>query len=92
MSKHAPGPWYYRRDDAVWKEAHGIFNEANEAIAWTTRGWSAGEIEEANARLIAAAPDLLAALKSLWGVIEHGGTITDEMAASYRAAIERARG
>ena len=56
MSKHTPGPW----------EADGegyIFGPGTSMIA-ETRGWGDDSINEvANARLIAAAPDLLEACK-----------------------------
>ena len=60
MSAHTPGPWkveYSEGDE--WEVLAG----ANLPIAYIS-GW-AGRSIEANARLIAAAPDLLVALKRL---------------------------
>ena len=62
MSAYTPGPWHERADSSVWPDSHGIYNEYSEAIAHTTRGWSE-EMQNANARLIAAAPALAAALQ-----------------------------
>jgi hypothetical protein len=49
-----PGPWHWKYDQFAWKDSRGIYNEHLEAVAHTTRGWSAGKIEEANAAFIAA--------------------------------------
>ena len=60
MSAHTPGPWkaeYSEGDE--WEVLAG----ANLPIAYIS-GW-AGYSTEVNARLIAAAPDLLAALKAV---------------------------
>lgn len=75
MSKHTPGPWRFNKRDemdvAIWGSdgfticgdvyviADVSFPEKNDAYGH----------EEANARLIAAAPDLLEALEA---AIEHG--------------------
>ncbi len=50
MSKHTPGPWYIQ-DDLI-RGDYGYVADIN-----------GGLINEANARLIAAAPELLAALQ-----------------------------
>ncbi len=65
MSKHTPGPWYAV---GYWVE-HGdsvadICTCDPAAIEQEHLGRTSAEIE-ANARLIAAAPDLLEALKSM---------------------------
>ena len=64
---HTPGPWQYKpEDDGVyWTDSKSITTSDGSAIvAVGTRGW--GEAAAlANARLIAAAPDLLEALKAL---------------------------
>lgn len=59
MLKHTPGPWEARLlEDPQWMV--GIKGEAFHAVCVTSQG-----NDEANARLIAAAPDLLAACKDL---------------------------
>jgi hypothetical protein len=68
MSKHTPGPWYFFSTPI----GIGASNIQERDMAWT-RHDGAGlrdshrsrEEDEANARLIAAAPDLLAALKEI---------------------------
>jgi len=61
MSKHTPGPWYYKSG------TRGIFGPEGKAIATlhgTPRGYPNPD-REANAHLLVAAPDLLEALQSL---------------------------
>jgi hypothetical protein len=60
MSKHTPGPWFSQYDD------NGFYEIGSEAVSLRlafTHG--EGDTDEANARLIAAAPELLEALKDL---------------------------
>ncbi len=92
MSKHTPGPWAVFRRDGYSTYIHAI-NEGGEINTFqvaschsaTSRKYfpTRGEAE-ANARLIAAAPDLLEALKEL--TLERG--MTDKA----RAAIAKAKG
>lgn len=63
--KHTPGPWAVNEDG--WKV------ESEKEHGWVNDGWGIcvthGSDREANARLIAAAPELLQALKEsqrLW--------------------------
>lgn len=69
MSAHTPGPWDFFVGNANGKgliriEGHCDSPEAGHHIASMPRG----DVSEANAQLIAAAPDMLAALQA----IEHG--------------------
>lgn len=59
-TKHTPGPWKLRKDYAI--TAHCDETETHEPIA---RAYGDGSIENlhANSQLIAAAPELLKALK-----------------------------
>ena len=87
MNKHTPGPWFYEtgNTEALIVERDGT----TVAELQTTYQTTAHRSLEANARLIAAAPDLLAALQSL---------INDQRDASLpilsqaRAAITKATG
>ena len=91
MSGHTPGPWVW--DSTVWDY------DPKQDAPWLVTEVSGervlhGEIQcssEANARLIAAAPDLLAALQRLMGETT---TMQDAMDAANqaRAAIAKATG
>jgi hypothetical protein len=91
MSKHTSGPWSHYDDSksgVLWHEIVAMGKTV--ARIYRTNG---DEIEDkANASLIAAAPDLLAALQSLIGGF--GGTIviggSDPKAVAARAAIDKA--
>lgn len=66
--KHTPGPWAYTEaaitgDRGIHAEGTGIFAEAFADIRRACENNTAEA--EANARLIAAAPDMLEALKAL---------------------------
>ena len=65
MSKHTPGPWFNGQDgfnlgSGVVYARHTNGNPKDVA---TIRGW--GGEQQANSRLIAAAPDLLEALEAM---------------------------
>jgi hypothetical protein len=68
-SKHTPGPWRIARYNHEDEEAR-LEMDCNHPDGWRWSGWI-GVRTEANARLIAAAPDMLGALKemleALWG-------------------------
>lgn len=87
--KHTAGPWYIRTnrhpdtDGRPW----GWLDAAppggpQRNIPGVTVTWTRGCTSEANARLIAAAPDLLAALRGMLNI--------GETKAEYDAAIQRA--
>jgi len=66
-SKHTPGPWRaVVRSNQMGVRSAGVDMPAG-SRAWTRRGTNPkfDEQDAANARLIAAAPDLLATLKAL---------------------------
>ena len=81
MSKHTPGPWHTAGEQGVQ------IRSAKDQIAkvWTMRGneW------KANARLIAAAPELLEALKLARSIIGHPDDAHTQM---IDAAIAKATG
>lgn len=78
MSKHTPGPWAIQmdgRDTRVVREADGLKSYvASLGEIWLCE--EHGGTVDANAALIAAAPDLLAALKAL---LAHANAYSDEM-------------
>lgn len=101
--KHTPGPWQISRTRAgkngtsltIWRNDEGPNSSEETNTNWS---WIAQHIHsEADARLIAASPDMLAALKE--AVAVHGAEardIPDEDEHSWcavaRAAIAKAEG
>ena len=84
MSKHTPGPWQVE---------HGGVNSFD---VWL-EGWKVPKLteNEANGRLIAAAPDMLAALKGLRCIMSETRCECDDCLASKAsayAAIAKAEG
>ena len=93
MSKFTPGPWAID-----WNVARlDIFSsDAKVLVASLRRSAMSPAIDEAaraNARLIAAAPDLLATLVDAHDIIDAiGQPETAEVAARMRAVIAKAKG
>ena len=79
-TKHTPGPWYTDAIGRIWRRnpsdlyeyGGGVAGDKPVATVW--KGWvNEGEVGfplEANARLIAAAPELLKALEKLYALVE----------------------
>ena len=90
MSKHTLGPWYYlnkvdMREGDDWEI---FFNSNISGINYLI----AEKIStQANARLIAAAPDLLEALKDMVRYLDNNGKETD-VSELARYAIRKAEG
>ena len=63
MSKHTPGPWCVRHDDMVCSQEGRIIADC-ESTPYAMRPAPPIVEDKANATLIAAAPELLAALKA----------------------------
>ena len=106
-SKHTPGPWQAGRpdmktivDDIPSKWVYGPEREGGDGYIAVASGRASAKWDEvmANAHLIAAAPDLLAACESvltkldylvnLWGAEGVTRTIQDQL----RAVVEKAKG
>ena len=95
MSKHTAGPWKYD-GDYVWADSIGGY-VANPQTEDMTSGKfictrDCQEIIDANARLIAAAPELLEALE---GMLEYSDLIdvyNSRDTNKARAAVWKARG
>ncbi|WP_445394246.1 hypothetical protein [Stenotrophomonas maltophilia] len=93
MSKHTPGPWqlaekYNCKDVRAVDGPYVADCNASAAIDWRTK--------EANARLIAAAPDLLAVARLVDDVADRIGHEPDsafgQLGGAARAAIAKATG
>ena len=96
MSPHTPGPW----ETSVGRSA-----ESRNVVEWWIVGPAGGDAiayldtsqpeaeAQANARLMAAAPDLLAVARAFLALPDLGHTSADAAGAlyDYRAAIEKAR-
>ena len=85
--KHTPGPWKIGTPPPNGEQTVGTDQGLMVAVATT----SAGVQTKANARLIAAAPDLLEALKGLMALSDHRVDLRDA-AKDARAAIAKATG
>jgi hypothetical protein len=87
-NKHTPGPWVVRGADTYrWQIEHGEVKTATVVARITTPRKGGAEASDANAHLIAAAPDMLEALEAAIGYIPDA-----DLAERARAAIRKARG
>jgi len=88
--KHTPAPWFYTTEG---KNALGLVEEDGTNIMHmaTLENSTAASCMEANARLIAAAPDLLAALQTILAIDVKGHELRDRLQFSTdgRAIIEQ---
>lgn len=89
MSKHTPGPWHMNMvSSKSWNV--GIYEASGSEVATVkVKSLVTSERRDADARLIAAAPDLLEALR---GFVEHGTCFDEIDMAKARAAIAKATG
>lgn len=84
---HTPGPWKY------WAKSQTLVTGgcSDDWEHKNFRGWAAQN--RANARLMAASPELLSALeKAVKGCIDGGFDETDNVVKIARAAIAKAKG
>jgi hypothetical protein len=96
MTTHTPGPWHV----GYYLDGWAVFPDSDPGHAVTRMQNRPGD--EANARLIAAAPDMLEALEAILKahalIVEEAageddeGDIVDEDCTRARAAIAKARG
>jgi len=86
MNKHTPGPWSVDDPHQIWAESAGEYVAITRVEDWET---IPREQAEANARLIATAPDLLEALNELIG---WQTTAPHEAIQAAKAAIAKATG
>ena len=94
-TKHTPGPWKYAPH--LCSDGYRVFvpheadNDQHDAIA-DLETWQTPEQTEANARLIAAAPDLLQAVKLLQVRVFMAEGSENEEYRMATAAIQKAEG
>lgn len=101
-TKHTPGPWFAVNDGTedepmmMVKAARIAGRPPQHEVAIVATGDSSQEMEDANARLIASAPEMLDALVELNGVsCVFGQSSADKIAAAKgkaAAAIAKATG
>ena len=89
MTTHTPGPWH--------KKGSRVYHQSNPGglktdIAECFRDVGGPLPCEANARLMAAAPDLLAALEAVMACNKELGAISRPIGNEARAAIAKAKG
>ncbi len=98
MGQFTPGPWTAipdARDNGEWEVVKHDDHKPNAEDPWYICGvYDAAEHADAadNARLIAAAPDLLAALISAESLFAHTFAMDGTIHKQMRAAIARAKG
>ena len=89
QAKHTPGPWNIcASTPSLIEAAHHNVNDVTIAQAFEPQGSASLPEMWANARVIAAAPDLLAALQEVVEISDRKHDAWDKA----RAAIARARG
>ena len=90
MSNHTPGPWIHHVDDNIITDSTG-----RKLIEWQSRSTNVQiSVRDANARLIAAAPDLLETLQGILCVIYNACDIDEyeKLIKEMQSAIEKATG
>ena len=92
---HTPAPWHFTKI-AMHDGGHVVMFTAQNGQR-THRLDYAGEFKEADAHLIAAAPELLAALETAYMALigylpAHRNDVTDAAIGAARAAITKAKG
>ena len=94
MSKHTPGPWKATKFNPATGEIDDCYLYVEPGISVIERKVKGRDQHDtANARLIAAAPDLLEALEELLAVaVQYDLPLSDPERIKARAAIARARG
>lgn len=95
-TKHTPGPWKVYRAENGKIIGIGVDRPGDEdhAAGITDPGfglWGGEDEKAANARLIAAAPDLYAALEGLLSLV-HEGDALDPQVYAAQDALAKARG
>jgi|15BtaG_2_1085339.scaffolds.fasta_scaffold37216_1 hypothetical protein len=95
MSKHTPGPWGYTRNGSDEPASNGLMPDGLIGIGVTGENLALAETRHgngpANAKLIAAAPDLLEALKDCEDALLWSGGCSNHIDQKVSNAYSRAR-
>ena len=89
--QHTPGPWQYMRENGSPTTGQHMIRGAIPGYLAEVRDCGSGDVA-ANARLISAAPDLLAALTDAADLIETLLPSESDTLRNARAAIHKAVG
>jgi hypothetical protein len=94
MSDYIPGPWYAKKSGHSATETGIVmfYKTRRIQVATARQPLFTAECQEANARLIAAAPELLEALEGLLKLPPEESLERVEAERNARAAIAKARG
>lgn len=96
MSKHTPKPWYAVRDPSHFHSLSTVVGGSNQELVVQVGGNAPIEEQEANARLIAAAPDLYAIVRAEYDAHDGFKTLPlgypADRASAIVAAIAKAEG
>ncbi len=88
--KWTPGPWRYDRTNGSPTTGEHMIAGAKPGYLAEVRDCGSGDVR-ANTHLIAAAPDLYAALDGLLGLLD-AGSLYEPQAYAARTALAKARG
>ena len=93
MSKHTPEPWFTELGSREVRYKGPHYTGIGDLVARTFIGEGSHAQAEANARLIAAAPELAEALQAIYADLESGFIAQDSVAAerNRRKVEEKAR-
>ena len=102
MIMHTPGPWFHDCNGSIWRRnpdelyQNGGTVAGDRPLATVSKGWhhegAVGYPVEANARLIAAAPELLEAAMAFVAPFDGIEVVKGSVIAKARSAIAKARG
>ena len=92
--KHTPGPWGVNQsaDEGAWDIGTGEWQGDSYGGLQIATAWGFYGRAEADARLIAAAPELLQALEAMVALLDADGWSWPQQLADARAAIAKAKG
>ena len=95
-TSHTPGPWSYENEGQtvyVGDQIEGQWIAQVRGWGWLQKLKNGEAVQDANGRLIAAAPELLEALQNIIDSVDKGhAVILVPLSANARAAIAKATG
>lgn len=96
-AKHTPGPWEPKRIESQRWEidapngdptiGHKLWQGLAAVYGCDDMSAAGAQVAEANARLIASAPAMLAALRAMVGMTINSGHVSDDMAPALNMAL-----